>query len=311
MARSRICLHYSGLTTLFRAPNFQLKLTATRSKSDLAKVITTNINKNFELRSLESANEKSSNKPLVILFAWLLARKKHIKNYSDYYLGRGFDVLNVRINPLQVLWPKTAQKVVHQILDYVREDRLKDRPILSHGFSVGGYLYGEYLVEITNPENQHADICDRMIGQIFDSPVDFEGIPNGFSKAVTTNPAVRRALYSGLNFYVNTFKTHMKPYQTASVAFKENRLGLKTLILYSKADVICNVETIEKTIADWRRSPHVSHMHMYRDEYVNLLDNYLLKIGIQPDYSTDDVIKEKSRLIDIDKSVRKEDRLKQ
>lgn len=56
-------------------------------------------------------------KPLVVLLSWLLAKRKHIYKYADFYIDRGFDVLNVTITPWQLLWPaKGTQVLITQVV---------------------------------------------------------------------------------------------------------------------------------------------------------------------------------------------------
>ncbi|XP_074660730.1 transmembrane protein 53-like [Tubulanus polymorphus] len=293
-----------------------------RNKSALTAVITKQINQNFELRTLDPVDtDVNRKKPLVILYAWLAAKKSHTKKYADFYLGRGFDVLNVCIEPMQLLRPKRARLIIHQIINYVREDRLKDQPILTHGFSVGGYLYGELLIKLTSDPDRHRDIIARLIGQIFDSPVDFDGIPDGISKAITTNRILRRVLRESLAFYKSTFTNQMIPYIESARTFKENRLAIPSLMLFSRADPISDAEEIASVADQWRRrgidvytrcwlnSPHVSHMRYNYDEYVRILDDFLSSIGVQAETPSDEVIKQKARPIEIKQHVA--DRIKQ
>lgn len=40
------------------------------------------------------------------------------------------------------------------------------RPIVTHGFSVGGYLYGEMLLKLEQQPDKYADIRSRLVGQV-------------------------------------------------------------------------------------------------------------------------------------------------
>jgi len=53
-----------------------------------------------------------------------------------------------------------------------------------HGFSVGGYLWGEVLQLMAKDPEKYKPVIDKIVGQIWDSVVDFEGIPTGLPKAV-------------------------------------------------------------------------------------------------------------------------------
>ena len=90
-------------------------------------------------------------------------------------------MLHIKIEPLQLLWPPRAQKVITQIKPRrsgSAEPRHK-QPILIHGFSVGGYLYGETLVKFASDPARFGDMSSRVKGQIFDSPVDLGGGAQG------------------------------------------------------------------------------------------------------------------------------------
>ena len=88
-------------------------------------------------------------RPLVILYGWLVAKSKHIHKYGDYYLGHGFDVLHVKITPGQMMWPEAGHKVVGQVMDFVSDTPHINKPLLMHGFSVGGHLIGESYVKVS------------------------------------------------------------------------------------------------------------------------------------------------------------------
>ncbi|KAB7503885.1 hypothetical protein Anas_05915 [Armadillidium nasatum] len=56
------------------------------------------------------------NKPLILLYSWLLAKNKHISKYSKFYLDRGIDVLVVRTNPWDLLRPTKGSQVTANTL---------------------------------------------------------------------------------------------------------------------------------------------------------------------------------------------------
>lgn len=66
--------------------------------------------------------------------------------------------------------------------------------VLIHGFSVGGYVYGELLVKMKNEPNKYSSIKDRIVGQVFDSIADFDRIPVGVSKAVTRKVVLQKSI---------------------------------------------------------------------------------------------------------------------
>lgn len=56
--------------------------------------------------------------------------------------------------------------------------------ILLHGFSVGGYMWGEALDLIQSNKDKYNNITDRIVGQVWDSIADVTHIAIGFPRAV-------------------------------------------------------------------------------------------------------------------------------
>ena len=238
---------------------------------------------------------KEEHRPIVLLYSWLLAKSSHIFKYGDFYLGKGFDVLHIKVEPTQLIMPTRAQSVVSEVLDFVsRRKPHETQPVLTHGFSVGGYLYGETLVKIHETEkDKYGNIGKRMVGQIFDSPVDLEGLPRGLSAAVTHIKPLQITLKASIEMYLKIFQNiTVKYYKRSSAYFHENRLELPSLILYSYSDPVGISESIEPVVKKWRArgipvfakawddSPHVSHFHYHPIDYINALNMFLVKIGL-------------------------------
>lgn len=56
--------------------------------------------------------------------------------------------------------------------------------ILLHGFSVGGYMWGETLDLIESSKDKYSTVTDRIVGQVWDSIADVSQIPIGLPRAV-------------------------------------------------------------------------------------------------------------------------------
>lgn len=77
------------------------------------------VTKNISLISKDKKDNKIANfklgtpedKQLVVMLSWLMAKKKHIYKYANFYLGYDFDVLNISISPWQLLWPTKGTQV--------------------------------------------------------------------------------------------------------------------------------------------------------------------------------------------------------
>lgn len=108
-----------------------------------------------------------------------------------------------------------------------------------HGFSVGGYMYGELLVKLDQQREKYQGIRSRMVGQVFDSPVDFEGVAPGFASVLIENKLAQKVIKNALEGYLKVFKKSITShYLRSSAAFHKNDLRLPSLMLYSRSDPI-------------------------------------------------------------------------
>ncbi|XP_060080399.1 transmembrane protein 53-A-like [Ylistrum balloti] len=253
---------------------------------EVTRVWTQKIDRNLELRALAQDGVVQHARPLTLLFGWMLAKRKHLEKYEEYYLNRGYNVLTVSGSPMDVLKPARAQGIASKILAHI-DDRTRehgDQPILLHGFSVGGYLIGELHVKLNTEKTVARDL---LIAQVFDSPVDVDGVPIGFSTSMTNNPVLRFIIWYSLNLYMAIFKTNVSQFRRASEAFKFNKYKVPSLFLYSKADSVASFETVDGFTEGfkqrkipvesrcWPDSPHVSHYYCYPKEYIETLTSFL------------------------------------
>ncbi|KAK6184571.1 hypothetical protein SNE40_001796 [Patella caerulea] len=254
-------------------------------------VVRKKLDTNLVLQTLQPVN--NSSRPLVVLFSWMNAKERHIAKYGNLYASEGFDVLSIRVGPLDVLRPQKAQGAVRKVLKILEEKEQRDKPLLIHGFSVGGYVCGEMLVQFEKEAPKYNDICRRIHGQIFDSPVDFGGVPRGIANILAENKIGRSIIESTISGYLKVFENVVtKHYLTSSAAFHANFLKLPSLMLYSRADPIGVDKDIEvvanKWIAQgnpvttkcWENTPHVSHFHHHPDEYVEAILKFVKSVGL-------------------------------
>lgn len=210
--------------------------------------------------------------------------------------AKGFDVLHIKVNPSQMLWPPHAQSVVAQILSFLTSPAHHSQPILVHGFSVGGYVYGETLVQIMSNAELAESMSHRIRGQVFDSPVDFEGVPRGVGMALSTLRPLQVAVKCFLDAYTSFFRRQVTDrYVLSEQTFHRNPLRTPSLVFYSKADVVALPAPIDSLIAMWREvgvpvythcwenTRHVSHFHADPLTYTALLNQFLASIGFVSD----------------------------
>ncbi|XP_005111442.1 transmembrane protein 53-B [Aplysia californica] len=286
--------------------NAAVVVTSCRYESGLPPLKTEKISDNLQLKSIQ--DDSQSSRPLILLFGWMLAKQKHLNKYGNMYHSKGFDVLSLKMRPGQVLIPQRAQDTVEHLLSVLEDSSLAQKPLMVHGFSVGGYMYGEMLVKLRQQRARWQGICDRMTGQIFDSPVDYEGIAPGFSRVLVKNRLGQKLLLNTLEGYLKLFqKPITRHYLASSQAFHDNNLRLPSLMLYSRADPIGVDTRIELVIKKWKAagipvmsrcwesSPHVSHFHRHPDEYVEAVLGFLDSIRLSQPEQKDSKIPEEGK----------------
>ncbi|XP_066999131.1 transmembrane protein 53-B isoform X2 [Anabrus simplex] len=238
--------------------------------------------------------ELNHNKPLVIIMAWLLAQQKHILKFAELYMDQGFDVLNVSIAPWQLLWPaKGSQVVAGDLVDFLHVNEVY-QPLLVHGFSIGGYQWGEALVKMNQDKEIYKPILDRIVGQIWDSAADITEIPIGFPKALfPKNPVLQAATEKYIRYHMRTFyDVATVHYIRSSQMFHTSIVRAPALFFFSKSDPVGCVESnmrvkeawdaqgISTRVKCWDKSPHVLHFKMHPKEYMAELFAFLDRLNL-------------------------------
>lgn len=128
---------------------------------------------------LKQAND---GKPLVLIFSWLQSKQKHLMKYAHLYIDQGFDVAIVQVSAWQLLWPvRGTQQVAEDIVNFLANNDYY-RQVVVHGFSVGGYVFGECLALMNKDRKKYQSTIDRVVSQIWDSAADITEIPVGVPK---------------------------------------------------------------------------------------------------------------------------------
>lgn len=251
------------------------------------------INQNISYRPALDSEIEPSSRPIVLIYGWLVAKSRHIYKYGDFYLGKGYDVVHIKVSPDQFLRPKKAHIVVEEVLNYVKTSH-PSKPIICHGFSVGAYIFSEMLVKIhSDPKLGFTEIGQRLRGQIVDSPVDFYNVPNGVAQALTPNKFIQNAIEASLNAYLKAlYNSTTVHYIRASDAFKQNQLKVPTLFLYSEEDRVTCTKAIQKAIdglteqgvdvysSVFEGTPHVSHFLKHPVQYTDALSHFLDRLSL-------------------------------
>eukprot|EP00051_Salpingoeca_urceolata_P007845 m.101068 g.101068 ORF g.101068 m.101068 type:complete len:393 (-) comp15436_c0_seq2:184-1362(-) len=214
-------------------------------------------------------------KPLVVMIGWLGAKDRHLRRYRDWYLNRHMDVLQLLTPADYVINTDKGRALTKHLVDVLYTGPHKTRPIVIHGFSVGGFLHALTTGELL----KHAGAAERIRCQLFDSPVDVQGLPHGVSVSLTDNLFLRKVIRKMLGAFLVLAKKRVADYHIASVLFHANPLRTPSHVFYSSGDPIAcpdriamatssfNESNVPVTLSRWHESPHVRHMPLYPDNY--------------------------------------------
>ena len=246
-------------------------------------------------QSFNQAVATSSGQRLVVLLSWLEAKEKHIEKYRQFYLERGFDVLNVKTSPFDLLLPnRGARKISEDFVRFMAEKQYSD--VVLHGFSVGGYMFGRFLLEIDRHDaKMREQLLNSIRGIVFDSLVPIEGVAIGVANSITSNPMGAKAIEKLLELYLllgNNIAT--KYYREASEKVWGGPVKCPTLFFMSKDDKISDHKIVERLADVWNSkgiethkmlvesSPHVQIYTKHHDKYVRRIDDFLKHIKAVP-----------------------------
>lgn len=224
------------------------------------------------------------------MFSWLKARPKHIEKFCSLYTDvLGFDVLRVHVDLKQLLLPVSgSQLIAADVLKFIGSNDNYER-ILLHGFSVGGYMFGECLVHMNAHPEKYSTALNRVKAQVWDSVTGRNEIPIAFGKILfpqsqTMQEVVKRTfhIFNSLFFSLAT-----KHYIRSEESFHFKALQVPALMFYSSTDVIGTKEKNETIAKDFEArnivvtrkcfydSPHVGHYQHHKDEYLKCLMKHL------------------------------------
>jgi len=241
-------------------------------------------------------SSSSNDRPLVLMYGWLLSRSRHIYKYADFYLGNNFDVLHVKIHPFDLLQPTRSFKVIDQMVEFLADSDHASQSLLVHGFSVGGFLHTQLLANLAKNQQVGRSIEQRLVGQVFDSPVDIEGAAEGVSKAFTDNKLAQKSIEASVAAYMYMFDHQCTRHMRISHdIFHNNELELPSHFFYSYDDPVGDYRIIEPIIEKWKArgipvswkswpdTKHVSHFMKHPIQYIDSLSIFLHSLDlIQP-----------------------------
>nr|XP_027195947.1 transmembrane protein 53-A-like [Dermatophagoides pteronyssinus] len=253
--------------------------------------------RNFALCPLElnggggQVGKTTTTKKLVIIFGWLFAQDRHLDKYRKLYLDLGFDVLTIRTDLIQLLFPTFGSQIMMlKLIEFIRKNQNQYNQYIVHAFSVGVYVMGESLVLMK--QNRNKDVRDilrkQWKGVIIDSAVDVNEGPIGLAKATTTNFLLQILIIILIRFYyIINYPLATRHYLESSRQIHINPYNCPSLAFISKDDPMVNhddhIKTFEKhrnngliaIVKSWNQSQHVAHYLKYPDEYRSILIKFL------------------------------------
>lgn len=241
---------------------------------------------------IQNANV-ANDRPLLVVLTWLLSKRQHVMKFVNLYMEQGFDVAVVSLTPRQLLWPKVGSRLVAaDLLTFLKRNESYQR-ILLHGFSVGGYMWGEALDIMESNKDKYSGIADRIVGQVWDSIADVSEIPIGFPIAVfPKNKLMQKLVRTLLEYHMKrNYEESIQYYIRSSQVFRSSSIRVPALLFVSKTDPVGTVSSNLSLRDDWEsagiktyvkifeESPHVAHFYKYPKEYVAELYTFLQRLN--------------------------------
>lgn len=236
----------------------------------------------------------TNNRPLLVMLTWMLSKRRHIMKFVNLYMEQGFDVAVVSLTPWQLMWPtKGSRLVAEDLLTFLKQNESYQQ-ILLHGFSVGGYMWGEALDLIESNKDKYSSVTDRIVGQVWDSIADVSHIALGFPRAVfPKNMVLQSMLRKYVEYHMKTFHQQATQYYIrSSQIFHTTSIRVPALIFVSKTDPVGAIASNVSLRDNWEslgiktymkvfeESPHVAHFYVYPKEYVAELYAFLRKLNL-------------------------------
>ena len=90
------------------------------------------------------------------------AKDSQLKPYLSFYHALGIDTLSHAVGPRQVLQPQSAMDHMAHVLQHVSTNAAtKDKDLIFHSFSMGGYLYG-LMLHLLKEDPRFADVSNKI-----------------------------------------------------------------------------------------------------------------------------------------------------
>jgi hypothetical protein len=241
------------------------------------------------------ALNSTKQKPLVLLSGWMGSTPRHLRRIKEHSDDHGVDTYSFSAGPREVVFPQHAKSLMESNMDAVIEEiGDSDRPIIFHGFSMSGFLWGNALLSMDKYPERFEKFKNNLKVQIFDSPPDYVGISGGIAKSMALDAFRSMLVKSAMDMYLNATKNSAGVMHLASSnRFHENNLkNVPSLWFYSLTDPVARWEDCRLVADKWRSkgietdevvfkdTAHVQHMLKEPEKYISALDGFLHKNGL-------------------------------
>lgn len=241
---------------------------------------------------------KQKKKPLVLLFTWMGCTPKQSDKFLQLYLNKGFDVVLVTFFTREVIWwNQSNEKKASIILDFLHQNEAYE-PIVYHGFSIGNGLWTSMLWEMSQNEERHRPLANRIKGQIWDSVTQTSNlIRNACYAAFPTNRKMGQLLYRIVRVLpiadTNVVNNMEYFYKRNNFIFNNPPFKIPSLLFCSKGDIYSELDGVltafenwksigmQAYIKYWEKSKHVGHFFLHNQEYVETINFFLKSIGVE------------------------------
>ena len=200
---------------------------------------------------------EDSSRPLALCLGWSNASVKSLSKYAALYATHGdCDAVLLPSKPHLVYSPRSGAAAMASLAKSVAA---VDRDVIVCGFSVGAYLYANFLMHLREHPDLGKKVEPRLKGIIFDSPVDFHGVPRGLSRSVVGSDGTlpQKALEALIHAYLGLFKDVATRYkQSSDFLHTHARTDLPSLWLFSSDDFVTTPDDVYFVIRKWQASGH-------------------------------------------------------
>lgn len=228
-----------------------------------------------------SSNTSSSNQPpppppLILLFAWAIAKERHLEKFRTFWLSRGFDILTIRTPFWELAFPESAAPGnAQQVIRFLTStSNFAQRRILAQGCSLGAYSVATFVDQLKKLQENNGDskknsrekdqsqqseaekarqIESALAGIILDSPGVSKALHVGAAQVLVQRPLARRLLRRAIYAYYHSSRRHLwDRLQRIGAIQAANPLRVPLLVLYSRDDQVVSARLVDELIEDWK-----------------------------------------------------------